>query len=124
MLSGRGRCAQVSDAGQAVVDEIGRLVAAIGISPGDMNSPGSGPDLIPLTRAGLPSFRFVQNGMDYFDLHHTPDDTLDKIDAAALDQNVAAFAVFAWLAAESTVDFRRAPRPSRQPVPVTPACPM
>jgi hypothetical protein len=28
----------------------------------------------------------------YFDLHHTPDDTLDKIDPAALAQNVAAWA--------------------------------
>ncbi len=100
--------AQVSKEGQAVVDLIGQLVAPIGIVRGDMDKAGSGPDLTPMVRAGLPSFRFVQDGMDYFDLHHTPDDTLDKIEPAALDQNVAAFAVFAWLAANSTVDFRRA----------------
>ena len=28
----------------------------------------------------------------YFDVHHTPDDTLDKIDPAALSQNVDAWA--------------------------------
>ncbi len=99
--------AQVSEPGQAVVDSIARLVAPIGISPGNMDSPGAGPDLIPMVQAGMPSLRFTQNGMDYFDLHHTHDDTLDKIEAEALDQNVAAFAVFAWLVAESTVNFWR-----------------
>ena len=100
--------AQVSKKGQSVIDLIGQLLAPIGIAPGDMDKAGSGPDLTPMVAAGLPSFRFVQDGMDYFDLHHTPDDTLDKIEPAALDQNVAAFAVFAWLAANSTVDFHRA----------------
>jgi hypothetical protein len=106
--------ARVSAQGQAVVDLIGRLLVPLGIAPGDMERYGAGPDLIPLVRAGLPSFRFVQDGRDYFDLHHTADDTLDKIDPAALDQNVAAFAVFAWLAADSAVDFRR-PEPGEQP---------
>lgn len=32
-----------------------------------------------------------QDGTKYFDLHHTPDDTLDKIDTAELRQNVAAW---------------------------------
>ena len=54
-------------------------------------------------RKGLPGFRFVQDGSDYFDLHHTPDDTLDKIDPAAMDQNVAAYLVFVWMAANSNV---------------------
>ena len=32
-----------------------------------------------------------QDGTRYFDYHHTPDDTLDKIDPAQLRQNVAAW---------------------------------
>ena len=51
--------------------------------------------------------RLVQDGTDYFDLHHTPDDTLDKIDPAVLDQNVAAYAALLWMVANSDVDFRR-----------------
>lgn len=40
-----------------------------------------------------------QDGTKYFDLHHTPDDTLDKIDKAELRQNVAAWvATLAYLA--------------------------
>ena len=46
-----------------------------------------------------------QDGTDYFDLHHTADDTLDKIDPKALAQNVAAYTVFAYLAAESEGSF-------------------
>jgi len=45
------------------------------------------------------------DGTDYFDLHHTPDDTLDKIDPNALAQNVAAYTVMACLAAESDGSF-------------------
>ena len=54
----------------------------------------------------------AQDGTDYFDLHHTPDDTLDKIDPAALAQNVAAYGVFAYLAADADGDFGSAPKVS------------
>lgn len=99
--------AQVSEAGQAVVDIMAELLEPIGVARGSMDRPGGGPDLIPMVAAGFPSLRLVQDGTDYFDLHHTHDDTLDKIDPAALDQNVAAYVVFAWLAADSSADFRR-----------------
>jgi hypothetical protein len=32
-----------------------------------------------------------QDGTRYYDLHHTPDDTLDKVDREQLRQNVAAW---------------------------------
>src|SRR3546814_6184807 len=47
----------------------------------------------------LPVIAPRQDGRDYFNLHHTPDDTLDKIDRKALDQNVAARAAILWVAA-------------------------
>ena len=51
-------------------------------------------------------FRLSQDGSRYFDLHHTADDTLDKIDPAQLSQNVAAWTALVWLIADSDVDFR------------------
>ena len=63
-----------------VADKIAELVEPLGIAPGSNNARSSGPDLSPMNRMGFPGFRFVQDGSDYFDLHHTPDDTLDKID--------------------------------------------
>ena len=95
-----------TNAGDALFAEIARLLAPIGIAPGSDDQPGGGPDLYPLITAGVPTLRLHQDGRDYFDLHHTADDTVDKLDAASLDQNVAAFAVFAWLVADSEVSFR------------------
>ena len=40
---------------------------------------------------GVPGVGLSQDGMRYFDYHHTPDDTLDKVDPAQLRQNVAAW---------------------------------
>jgi hypothetical protein len=50
-----------------------------------------------------------QDGTNYFDHHHTANDTLYAIDPAALRQNVAAWATFVYLAADSDWTFRDAP---------------
>ena len=96
---------KVSDEGQPVIDLMGTLLNPLGIVQGGKDVAVSGPDLYPMINAGLPSFSFRQDGTRYFDVHHTANDTLDKIDPKALDQNAAAYAVFAWLAAETTVNF-------------------
>lgn len=77
----------------------------LGVGAGHNNSTG-GPDLGPLVRAGVPIAGPQQDGTDYFDYHHTPDDTFDKIVPAQFRQNVAVYAAFAWIAAESGWDFR------------------
>lgn len=83
------------------------LLEPLGIAPGDNLATG-GPDITMLARAGVPVVSPRQNGWDYFDLHHTPDDTLDKINPDAMRQNVAAYAAFAYLAAETGWNFRAA----------------
>ena len=45
----------------------------------------------PTINAGAPWVSLNQDGTRYFDYHHTPDDTLDKIDVAQMRQNVAAW---------------------------------
>ncbi|MBS0377831.1 MAG: M28 family peptidase [Proteobacteria bacterium] len=68
-----------------------------------------GADVAPMQDKGVPGFALKQDGTRYFDIHHTPDDTLDKVDRAQLDQNVAAWAALTWLAADSgEVNFRAA----------------
>jgi Zn-dependent M28 family amino/carboxypeptidase len=79
---------------------IQRQLAPLGIVPGD-NAANGGADIGALRTAGVPVVDLSQDGTDYFDYHHTSNDTLDKIDPEALRQNVAAFAVFAYLAADS-----------------------
>ena len=75
------------------------VLEVLGIEKGEAASSG-GPDIGPLQEKGVRIFRLRQDGSDYFDYHHTADDTLDKIDPEQLKQNVAAWAVVTYLAAE------------------------
>jgi hypothetical protein len=83
----------------------GELLQPLAIAAGTNTATG-GPDMKYLREAGVPVVGLKQNGWDYFDLHHTPDDTLDKIAPDALNQNIAAYAAFLYLAAEIEADFR------------------
>ncbi len=85
------------------------VLAPLGVVPGG-NAARGGPDIGVLRQAGVPVASPVQNGSDYFDLHHTPDDTFDKIEPAAFRQNVSAYAAMAYLAAATDWNFR-APSP-------------
>ncbi|RPE80892.1 M28 family peptidase [Vulcaniibacterium tengchongense] len=98
---------------KAAEAQIAQALAPLGIEhrPG---KGGPGPDLGPFAQQGLAWAWLAQDGTDYFDLHHTPDDTLDKIDPRALAQNVAAYAVFAYLAASAEGDFGSTARPQPQ----------
>lgn len=80
---------------QAIAEQLKPL----GILPGDNTATG-GPDLQPLREAGMAVAELEQDGTDYFDYHHTANDTLDKIEPKNLDQNVAAYATFAYLLAQ------------------------
>lgn len=93
-------------------DAIAELLVPIGVERGD-NEAGGGADLIPMIPARVPVAGLSQDGTYYFDWHHTANDTLDKIDPKDLDQNVAAWAVVAYGAAEMQGDFGRAPEPTR-----------
>ncbi len=91
---------------------IADLLAPLGIERGD-NQAGGGADLIPMAPARVPVVGLYQDGTEYFDWHHTANDTLDKVDEKDLDQNVAAWATVAYAAAEMNGDFGRAPEPTR-----------
>jgi carboxypeptidase Q len=74
-------------------DVHGQLTAALaplGITKNDKGD-ADGTDVEPTIAAGAPWISLGQDGTRYFDYHHTPDDTLDKIDPAQLRQNVAAW---------------------------------
>jgi carboxypeptidase Q len=83
-----------------------RVLAPIAVVPSSEPPGEGGADVGPLEALGVPVFLLDQDGMKYFDLHHTANDTLDKIDPRALSQNVAAWTSLVWLAADSDVDFR------------------
>lgn len=85
-----------------VVRAIAKELAPLNIEHIGKNQANGGPDLIPLKAAtSAPIFELAQDGTDYFDYHHTADDTLDKVTPAKLRQNTAAYAVFALMAADA-----------------------
>lgn len=93
----------------AAIERIGTVLGPLGIAV-ERGVGGAGPDLIPMVTRGMSWAQLAQDGSDYFDYHHTPNDTLDKIEPAALDQQVAAYAAFAWMAAEAEGEFGSRPR--------------
>ncbi len=85
---------------EALSRRISQGLAPLGIGPSRVAA-GGGADIEPLVKAGVPVIDLQQDGTRYFDLHHTPDDTLDKVDPAQLRQNVAAWAISLYLSANA-----------------------
>jgi carboxypeptidase Q len=57
-------------------------------------SPGA--DIEPLGKVGVPTLGVMQDGRTYFNYHHTPADTLDKVVPRELRENAAALAVMGY----------------------------
>ncbi|MEZ5499107.1 MAG: M20/M25/M40 family metallo-hydrolase [Steroidobacteraceae bacterium] len=81
-----------------MVQRIAQWLKPQGVALGKNETHG-GADIGPLHRAGVPLLSMQLDGTNYFDIHHTANDTLDKIDPAALRQAVAAHAVALYIAA-------------------------
>lgn len=100
-----------------LVDGIAAVLAPLGIERGATTTRG-GADIFSLMRQGVPALQIAQDWTRYLDAHHSPDDTLDKIDREQIDQVVAAYAVTAFLAAQAEGGFGRIEPPERT-MPVT-----
>ena len=68
-----------------------------------------GADVGQLRRLGVPVMDLETDAAPYFDLHHTANDTFDKVDPGLLRLNVAAVTAIAYLAAEAEGGFGRLP---------------
>ena len=116
--SGAGRvwrfATRVAPEALGLAAEIAAVLAPLGIEPGG-NEANGGADIGPLRRLGVPVVSLQQDMSGYFDVHHTANDTLDKIGPTDLDQPAAAFAAFAFLAAEAPTDFGRLPPETDSP---------
>ncbi|MBP6692872.1 MAG: peptidase M28 family protein, partial [Xanthomonadales bacterium] len=94
---------------RGAIDQTMQVLAPLKVSRGLPYAYG-GPDVGPMATAGVAALSLQQDGTEYFDLHHTANDTLDKVDPKALNQNVAVYAVAAYLAAQADGDFGSAPK--------------
>jgi Zn-dependent M28 family amino/carboxypeptidase len=90
----------------SVAKTIQAQLSSLGISLGT-NQAFGGPDVSVLAALGVPVVSLEQDGTDYFDYHHTPNDTFDKINPDALAQNQQAWILMTTALANSTHDFRK-----------------
>ncbi|UZK70087.1 M28 family peptidase [Sphingomonas sp. S1-29] len=90
-------------AAKPVVDRLKAALLPLGIAAGAAPATG-GADVSAVIAAGTPGIDLQQDGTRYFDLHHTPDDTLDKIDPVQMQQNVAAWTAMLAVVADAPED--------------------
>ncbi|WP_345316572.1 M28 family peptidase [Ferrimonas gelatinilytica] len=104
---------RVNERALPAFDQMHALLAPLGVERGHNHSWG-GPDVSVLPPLGVPVAGLSMDGTDYFDYHHTPDDTFDKIDPDAIRQSAAVYTLFAWLMANAEVDLRPIPLPEER----------
>jgi hypothetical protein len=103
-----------AEANKPLADRIAAALFPLGINRGT-GEVEAGADLGAWVQAGSPGADLTQDGTRYFDYHHTPDDTLDKVDLKQLRQNVAAWAATLSLVANAPEPIAKLPpRPSRR----------
>lgn len=101
--------ASVKPEARGAIDQIAKVLAPIGVAYDASKPGGGGSDLSQMHGKGMAALTLVQDGTNYFDYHHTANDTLDKIDPKELAQNVAVYAAFSYMAAQADGDFGSAP---------------
>ena len=77
---------------------VAALMSALG--PIRITTGGGGADIGPLGRSGVPMLGLDVEGSRYFDYHHTPADTLDKVNPRDLEESAAAMAIMAYVLAD------------------------
>jgi len=87
-----------SDAGFAIVQQVGTLLEGIGA--GRITRGGGGADIGPIMREGVPGMGLDVDETRYFWYHHTDGDTMDKLDPREMNLCVAALAVMAYVVAD------------------------
>ncbi len=98
---------------EPLMREISSILEPLGagkLTPGGLG----GADIFRLVLAGVPLFSVEQDASRYFDLHHTANDTFDKIDVGSLDRMTAAIAAFAYVAASAKEPFEKIPAEKRK----------
>jgi len=88
-----------SDAARETVKTIATLLT--GIAADQVNPGGGGADIGPsMQEAHVPGMSLEVDGSKYFLVHHTPADTIDKIDPVEMAKCAAAVAVMAYVVAD------------------------
>jgi len=101
--------ASVKPQARGAIAQIAEVLKPLGVEYDAAAIGNGGSDLSAVHAVGMAAVSLHQDATRYFDWHHTANDTLDKIDPEQLRQNVAVYAVTAYLAAQANGDFGSKP---------------
>ncbi len=90
---------------EPTIAQLARHLGKLGIERDETNLAGGGADVGQMRKLGMPVIDLRQDASRYFDLHHTANDTLDKVKPESLRQNLAAWVTFIYLTANSVAEF-------------------
>ena len=116
-FSPEGFSANVDEAGLEMLRGVAAALAPVGATR--ITAGGGGADIGPMRPARVPLMSLMVAADRYFHWHHTPADTLDKVDPGELARATAAMAAMAYLLAEMPETLPR-PVPSPSPSPSAP----
>ncbi len=92
------------ESASALADKVATALQPLAIGRGQQKASGGADVRAIISNSNLAVIDLQQDGTRYFDLHHTPDDTLDKIDPEQLRQNVAAWTTVLSIIGNSDAD--------------------
>src|SRR5688500_3120605 len=88
-----------SDAARKIISEIATLLVPIGMQ--DVVPGGGGADIGPIAALGkVPMMAYAGDPTRYFTIHHTPADTVDRIDPQEVSKAAAAIATMVYVIAD------------------------
>ena len=88
-----------SDAARKIVNDIATLLAPLGLQ--NVSQGGGGADIGPIATLGkVPMMAYSGDSTKYFTIHHTPADTVDRIDPAEVSKAAAAIAAMIYVVAD------------------------
>lgn len=96
---------RVSPQAEPLIASLASHLKNLGIERETTEVASGGADVGQMGKLGLPVIDLNQDASRYFDLHHTANDTLDKVNPDHLRQNLAAWVTLVYVTANSTVDF-------------------
>jgi carboxypeptidase Q len=88
-----------SDAARKIISEIATLLAPLGMQ--EISGGGGGADIGPIAALGkVPMMAYSGDSNKYFTIHHTPADTVDRIEPAEVSKAAASLAAMIYVVAD------------------------
>ena len=105
----RGFTTNANPEARAILRGIPKLFDDVGA--GLLKKGGGGADISPMQKSGVVLMGYLPDGQRYFDLHHTHEDTFDKVNERELQLGAAVITAMAYIVADLEEALPRNPIP-------------